>query len=114
MLQALRSGSFVTRERLRVYSILLLVAYAVAIVALLATSDGLVDRAGRPLGTDFANVYSAGRLALDGKAGLAYDFDAHHAVQKEVSGRADIPYFGWHYPPMFLLLAAALATLPYL
>ena len=45
---------------------------------------------------------------------LAYDFDAHHAVQKAVSGRADIPYFGWHYPPMFLLLAAALATLPYL
>jgi alpha-1,2-mannosyltransferase len=114
MLQALRSGSFVTRERLRVYSILLLVAYAVAIVALLATSDGRVDRAGRPLGTDFANVYSAGRLALDGKAGLAYDFDAHHAVQKAVSGRADIPYFGWHYPPMFLLLATALATLPYL
>lgn len=114
MLEALRSGSFVTRERLRVYSILLLVAYAVAIVALLATSDGLVDRAGRPLGTDFANVYSAGRLALEGKAGLAYDFGAHHAVQKEVSGRADIPYFGWHYPPMFLLLAAALATLPYL
>ena len=57
MLQALRSGSFVTRERLRVYSILLLAAYAVAIVALLATSDGRVDRAGRPLGTDFANVY---------------------------------------------------------
>jgi hypothetical protein len=114
MLQALRSGSFATRERLRVYSILLLAAYAVAIVALLATSDGRVDRAGRPLGTDFANVYAAGRLALDGRAGAAYDFDAHHAVQKQVSGRADIPYFGWHYPPMFLLVAAALATLPYL
>lgn len=113
MLEALRSGSFVTPERLRVYSILLLAAYVVAIVALIATSDGRVDRAGRPLGTDFANVYSAGRLALDGKAGLAYDFDAHHAVQKQVSGRADIPYFGWHYPPFFLLLAAALATLPY-
>jgi hypothetical protein len=114
MLQALRSGSFVTRERLRVYSLLLIAAYAIAIIALIATSDGRVDRAGRPLGTDFANVYSAGRLALDGKAGLAYDFAAHHGAQKEVSGRADIAYFGWHYPPMLLLLAAALATLPYL
>ena len=114
MLQALRSGSFITRQRLRAYSVLLLLAYAVTIVALLATADGIVDRAGRPLGTDFANVFAAGRLALDGKAASAYDFSAHHAAQKQISGRADIPYYGWHYPPMFLLLAATLATLPYL
>ncbi len=114
MLEALRSGSFLTRQRLRVYCALLLIAYAVAITALLATSEGIVDRAGRPLGTDFADVYAAGRLALAGKAGRAYDFAAHHAMQKEISGRADIPYYGWHYPPMFLLLAAALALLPYL
>ena len=114
MLQALRSGSFITRQRLRVYSMLLLAAYAITVVMLLATSDGRVDRAGRPLGTDFANVYAAGRMALQGKAALAYDFPAHHAMQKQVSGRADIPYYGWHYPPMFLLLAAVLAALPYL
>jgi alpha-1,2-mannosyltransferase len=114
MLAAWRSGSFITLGRLRVYSILLLAAYAAAIVALLATADGIVDRAGRPLGTDFANIYAAGQLAREGKAALAYDFPAHHAAQKEISGRADIPYYGWHYPPAFLLLAAALATLPYL
>jgi glycosyl transferase family 87 len=114
MLEALRSGSFLTRQRLRVYCALLLIAYAIAIAGLLATADGIVDRAGRPLGTDFADVYAAGRLALAGKAGRAYDFAAHHAVQKEISGRPDIPYYGWHYPPMFLLLAAPLALLPYL
>ena len=114
MLAALRSGSFVTRQRMRVYGILLLVAYVAAIVALLATADGIVDAAGRPLGTDFANVYAAGKLALAGEPGLAYDWPAHHAMQKAISGREDIPYYGWHYPPAFLLVTAALAALPYL
>jgi alpha-1,2-mannosyltransferase len=114
MLAALRSGSFVTLQRVRAYSALLLVAYLATIVALVATADGIVDKAGRPLGTDFANVYSAGRLVLEGRAGEAYDWSAHHDVQRRVSGREDIPYYGWHYPPAFLLVAAALAALPYL
>ena len=114
MLAALRSGSFVTRQRMRVYSILLLVAYVATVVALLATADGNVDAAGRPLGTDFANVYAAGKLALAGEPAQAYDWPAHHEVQKRVSGREDIGYFGWHYPPAFLLVAAVLAALPYL
>jgi alpha-1,2-mannosyltransferase len=114
VLAALRSGSFVTRQRMRVYGILLLVAYVAAIVALLVTAHGIVDAAGRPLGTDFANVYAAGKLALAGEPGLAYDWPAHHAMQKAISGREDIPYYGWHYPPAFLLVAAALAALPYL
>jgi len=114
MLSAIRSGSFVTRQRLRGYSVLLLAAYVATIVALVATADGIVDKAGRPLGTDFANVYAAGKLAHEGRAALAYDFPAHHDMQRQVSGRADIPYYGWHYPPAFLLLAAALALLPYL
>ena len=114
MLEALRTGSFVTRHRLRVYSVLLLVAYAVTIAVLLATSDGILDRAGRPVGTDFANVYAAGRLALEGRAAQAYDWPAHHDMQRRVAGREDVPYYGWHYPPMFLMVAAALAVLPYL
>src|SRR5436853_2001775 len=114
MLAALRSGSFVTRERMRVYSLLLLVAYVATIVVLLATARGIVDTTGRPIGTDFANVYAAGKLALAGEPAQAYDWPAHHAMQKRISGRDDIPYYGWHYPPAFLLLAAALALLPYL
>ena len=30
--------------------------------------DGLIDYQGRPLGTDFSNVYTAGRMALEGHA----------------------------------------------
>jgi glycosyl transferase family 87 len=99
---------------MRVYSILLLVAYIATMAALLATADGIVDAAGRPLGTDFANVYAAGKLAGAGEPAQAYDWPAHHAIQKRISGREDIPYYGWHYPPAFLLIAATLAALPYL
>lgn len=113
MLAALKSGSFVTRERMRVYSALLLFAYVAALVALLATADGIVDWAGRPIGTDFVNVYAAGKLALGGQPALAYDWPAHHAMQKAVAGRDQIAYYGWHYPPAFLLVASLLAALPY-
>src|SRR5436190_1699137 len=112
MLAALRSGSFVTPERMRAYSLLLLVAYVATIVVLLATARGIVDTAGRPIGTDFANVYAAGKLALAGEPAQAYDWPAHHAMQKRISGRDDIPYYGWHYPPAFLLVAAALPAPP--
>lgn len=114
MLAALKSGSFLTRERVTVYSALLLAAYLATFIVLVATSGGIVDRMGRPLGTDFANVYAAGQMVREGRASLAYDWPAHHAVQKAISGRADIPYYGWHYPPAFLFIAAALAALPYL
>ena len=114
MLAALTSGSFVTRQRMRVYSLLLVASYVAALIALLATAHGIVDAAGRPIGTDFANVYAAGELVLAGEPGLAYDWSAHHAMQKRVSGREDIGYYPWLYPPAFLLVAAALAVLPYL
>lgn len=114
MFSGFRTGTFLTGERVRVYSALLLIAYGAAIIGLLATSRGLLDAAGRPLGTDFANVYSAGQMVYDGRAALAYDWPAHHAQQKALFGKPDVPYYGMHYPPTFLFVAAALAMLPYL
>src|SRR5581483_5135937 len=68
---------------------------------------------GRPAPSDFLNVYSAGRLALDGQAAAAYDWDVLHATENALVGRAVTTYFGWHYPPPFLAVAALLASLPY-
>src|SRR6185295_16055000 len=104
MRAALRSGRIVTLARLRGYSLLLIGGYLIALVALLATADGIVDYAGRPLGTDFMNIYAAGKLANDGRAADVYDFALHHAAQKAVAGRPNVPYFSWHYPPPFLML----------
>lgn len=111
---ALRRGDWLTGERLRNYPLILIVAYVVAIAWMIATSHGGVDYKGRPLGTDFSDVWTAGRLALSGDALSAYDPRAHYAAQQAAFHKADIPYYGWHYPPFFLLLAGALASLPYL
>lgn len=111
-LQPLRDGDFVDAARVRRVSVLLILLYAIAIAALFATSKGGLDYAGRPLGTDFSNVYAAGKLALEGAAAAALDPVVHLARQQEMFG-AEVPLYGWHYPPFFLFIAAALAILPY-
>jgi alpha-1,2-mannosyltransferase len=79
---------------------------------LIATSDGLNDYQGRPLGTDFSNIYAGGTYALDGQAGTAFDPPAQHARQQAIFGK-DTPFYGWCYPPFLLFVAGALALLPY-
>jgi hypothetical protein len=80
---------------------------------LFVTSHGTVDSFGRPLGTDFSNVWTAGRMALDGRAALAWDWPSHFAVQQATHHKSDIPFYCWHYPPPFLLIATLLALMPY-
>ena len=57
---------------------------------------------------------AAGRLALDGNAAAAYDWPVHKAAEVRAVGHDFENYYGWHYPPPFLFVAAVLATLPYL
>lgn len=73
----------------------------------------ILDSTGLGIPTDFANVYAAGKLVLDGHSATAYDWDAHKRVQELVLGQKFDGYFGWHYPPPFLFVAALLAKLPY-
>jgi alpha-1,2-mannosyltransferase len=113
LLDGLRAGRYLTPERVRTYSALLLMSYVVAIGGLLLTSDGLTDYAGRPIGTDFGQVWTAGLNALRGYPEQSFDIVLHHARQQEVFGPA-VPVFGWHYPPFFLFIASLLALLPYL
>jgi len=112
-LHVLRRGDWLSSARVRNYSILLIAGYAIAIAAILATAHGAVDYAGRPLGSDFSDVWSAGQLALQGAPASAYDPSVQYAAQQLAFHRSDIPYYGWAYPPFFLLLASALALLPY-
>jgi hypothetical protein len=72
----------------------------------------VIDRNGKPIGTDFSNIYAAGRLTLEGKPADAYDPALQHAAEQRVFGR-DVPFYGWHYPPFFLGIAALVATVPY-
>ncbi len=110
---ALRSGNWLTAARIRSYSWLLLAFAAAAVAGWIALSDGLIDRNGKPIGTDFSNVYAAGVLTLHGKAADAYDPPLQHAMEKAVFDGRDVPFFGWHYPPFFFAIAAVTALLPY-
>jgi hypothetical protein len=110
----LASGAWLTAARVRMVALLSLAATVAVIGYLFATAHGTVDAFGRPLGTDFSNVWTAGRMALDRRAALAWDWSAQLAVQRVVHGRGDIPFYGWHYPPPFLLVASLLALLHYL
>jgi alpha-1,2-mannosyltransferase len=108
----LRSGGWVTRERVRLIALALLAASAIGAGFLVATSDGLNDRFGRPLGTDFSNVYAAGTYVLDGAPAAPFDPASQYAREQAIFGAAT-PFYGWHYPPFFLGLAALLAAMPY-
>jgi arabinofuranan 3-O-arabinosyltransferase len=73
----------------------------------------LFDENGLGIPTDFVNVWSAGRLVLDGHPALAYDWDIQKQVQVAVLGQSYEGNFAWHYPPPFLFVAAVLAHFPY-
>ena len=111
--QALRTGSWLTPSRIRGYALLVLGISLAGLIGLLATSDHMIDRNGKPIGTDFSNVYAAGVLTLSGKAPDAYDPQLQHAAEITVFEGRDVPFFGWHYPPFFLMVAALLALMPY-
>src|SRR6266568_8077455 len=67
----------------------------------------------RPTTTDFVSFYAAGVLANEGTPALAYDHAAHLAAEERVT-EAGIEYQFFNYPPVFILLCAVLARLPYL
>jgi alpha-1,2-mannosyltransferase len=111
--QGLRSGRWLTAERTRGYSLILLGAYVIAIMAWLALSNGLIDRNGKPVGTDFSNVYAAGTLTWQGRPADAYQPVLQHASEMAVFGGREVPFYGWHYPPFFFAVAVLVAALPY-
>jgi hypothetical protein len=86
---------------------------ALAILGWIAASHGLIDPNGKPIGTDFSNVYAAGELTWQGKPADAYDPALQHAAEKAVFGGREVPFYGWHYPPFFLAVAFLVASLPY-
>jgi hypothetical protein len=73
----------------------------------------IFDEKGLGIPTDFVNVWSAGKLVLDGHPAQAYDWDVQKQVQVAVLGQSYQGNFAWHYPPPFLFVASLLAHFPY-
>lgn len=111
--QSLRTGEWLTAARMRGYGLILLGLSVLVFVGWIAIADGLIDRNGQPIGTDFSNVYAAGALTWQGRAAEAYSPPLQHAAEKAVFDGREVPFYGWHYPPFFLGIAVLVAAVPY-
>ncbi len=111
--QELRSGEWLTSARMRAYSLILLGLSVLVFAGWIAASDGLIDRNGQPIGTDFSNVYAAGTLTWQGRSADAYEPALQHAAEKVVFDGREVPFYGWHYPPFFFAIAFLVAAVPY-
>jgi alpha-1,2-mannosyltransferase len=109
---SLRTGSWLTQDRVRGYSLLMIGITLAVSSAWVALSEHLVDQYGKPLGTDFSSFYAAGSLVLEGRTSDVYDMALHYAREQQVFGPST-PYYAWLYPPIFLLIATPLALMPY-
>jgi len=109
----LRHGTGFGRSRALGYATILLVLEIATFLFIVAGTHGLVVPVGGATTTDFASFYAAGSLADAGMPAATYDQAAHRAAE-ETATTVGIGYQFFYYPPVFLMLCAALARLPYL
>src|SRR5436309_8666903 len=83
-------------------------AWLACLAMMLQQHAWILDQAGRPIVIDFLEVWVAGRTALAGAAAATYNPDLHHAAQVAAAGHAFRGFLGWHYPPLYLFVAAGL------
>jgi alpha-1,2-mannosyltransferase len=79
----LRSGTWLTRERIRLAAAALLVASVARLLYLPVTANGLIDRQGRP-----PSVYAAGTYVLDGDPRALFDPVRQYAREQRIFGDA--------------------------
>ena len=106
-------GAAFDRDRVLAYCRILLVVETAVFLFVVAGTYGLIVPLAGPTTTDFVSFYAAGALADSGTPELAYDQTAHSAAEQHATA-AGIEYRFFYYPPVFLLLCAAFAHLPYL
>lgn len=104
---------FSAARTIRLIGLTLALGYLIVLGGTFLKGDFLLDRQGRPIANDFVSVPAAGRLSLDGAPAAAYDWPTHKQAEVRIIGHDFAGYYGWHYPPTFLFVAAALATLPF-
>jgi hypothetical protein len=114
LFREIRSGAYLNHARVRRIAVIYLIVAIVSLISLIATSDGFKDRLGRPLGTDFMAFHVAGTIALEDGGAAAYDTQKQYAVHQAILKEEAPPYWPFLYPPTFLFVAMALASLPYL
>jgi alpha-1,2-mannosyltransferase len=112
-LRMAKTGDWLTAQRIRTYASILLASEIAVFLFFVAGTHGLIVPLDRPNTTDFVSFYAAGSLTNAGTPELAYNAAAHFAAEQSVT-EPGIAYNYFYYPPVFLLLCALLARLPYL
>jgi hypothetical protein len=112
-LRQLADGSWFDRQRVRGAAAILVATELAIFLFLVAGTHGWIVPLDRPTTTDFVSFYAAGVLADAGTPALAYDHAAHLLAEEQATAPG-IEYQYFNYPPVFLLLCALLAMLPYL
>ena len=113
LIDHLRYADWLHHDRVVAWGRVLLVLTALAMLFLVLWSHGVVMHLSRPTSSDFVSFYAAGKLALAGTPALAYDHAAHLAAEQQATGIVGAVYQYFFYPPVYLLLCAPLALLPY-
>jgi glycosyl transferase family 87 len=112
-LDLLRRADWLTRDRIVAWGSVMFIMELLVLVFLALWQHGLFISDVHSPASDFASFYAAGKLALAGTPQLAYDQAAHYIAQQQATG-THAPHQFFFYPPVYLLLCAPLATLPYL
>jgi alpha-1,2-mannosyltransferase len=107
------SENWLDRRRIITLCAILLAVELGGFSFLVAGTHGWIVPLAEPASTDFVSFYAAGSLADAGTPELAYDQPAHQAAEERAT-EPGIQYRFFYYPPVFLLLCAGLARLPYL
>lgn len=106
-------GGRLDRDHVHAYCGILLAVEIAVFVFVAAGTWGMIVPLDKPVTTDFVSFYAAGSLADAGTPQLAYDHDAHYAAEQRATAPG-IDYNFFYYPPVYLLICAPLARLPYL
>ena len=112
-LGGLKAGDFLDRRCAVIFGSVLLAFEIAAFLFFVAGTHGWIIPLERPTTTDFVSFYGAGSLADAGTPALAYDQAAHYAAEQQAT-EPGIEYNFFYYPPVFLLICALFARLPYL
>jgi alpha-1,2-mannosyltransferase len=112
LIGGMREARWLTRQRIIAGGQILALIQLTILVMLALWQHGVITNGEAPTSSDFVSFYAAGKLALAGTPTLAYDQAAHFLAEQRfmVSGA---PYQFFFYPPVFMLLFAPLASLPY-
>lgn len=102
-----------TKARLTVYPSLVFLLSLFLLFCIYRAQQIEISEGTILLGIDFSMFYSACSLTLATPAGNPYDIDAVLDGMKRLYHTNPLPYIGFFYPPIFLLLLYPLCFLPY-